>query len=145
MDNPAPVPPGPLYDQVRALFRQGLGYKRIASILGRPMSEIRPITRHMNREGRGRVEVGRPPTIPRRAKNAPVKEVIRRKRVFKRDKWTCGICLKPIDPNATELRERPSIDHIVPLELGGHHTYDNVRATHMGCNAARNQHAWGAA
>src|SRR5687767_299767 len=96
---------GPIYDQVRVLFKRGLGYKRIAAILGLDPEYVRPITRHMSKMGRDRVEIGRPPTIPRRAQVALVKEPIRRKRVFQRDNWTCGLCHKLIDPNATELRD----------------------------------------
>lgn len=39
----------------------------------------------------------------------------------------CGICRQ-------ELRAPIDIDHIIPLSKGGTHTYNNLQATHSGCN-----------
>lgn len=55
--------------------------------------------------------------------------------VFERDGWICGICAEPVDPD----REYPdrmsaSMDHVVPLALGGQHTWDNVQCSHLHCN-----------
>ena len=59
--------------------------------------------------------------------------------IGERDLWRCGICLDPVnrqfhmpDPRA------PSMDHIKALSLGGTHTRDNVRVTHLFCNMDRN-------
>lgn len=56
-------------------------------------------------------------------------------KVFERDQWTCGICNQVIpmqdkwpDPQSA------SIDHIVPLSLGGAHSYQNIQAAHLVCN-----------
>lgn len=51
-------------------------------------------------------------------------------------------CVKPTRQIVFGLRPRhplgPSVDHIVPLELGGHPTdRANLRPAHYGCNAAR--------
>jgi 5-methylcytosine-specific restriction endonuclease McrA len=58
--------------------------------------------------------------------------------VFARDQWMCGICgmliermLRGPNPHA------PSLDHIVPLILGGRHEYANVQAAHLGCNVRK--------
>lgn len=55
--------------------------------------------------------------------------------VFVRDGWRCGVCSDPIDP----LLRHPdpqcaTVDHVVPLSRGGHHTYANVQASHLVCN-----------
>lgn len=48
--------------------------------------------------------------------------------IFERDKWTCQICLKKVK------REDASIDHIIPLSMGGEHSYRNIVLTHLICN-----------
>lgn len=49
--------------------------------------------------------------------------------VFARDKGKCGICNKKIDPAAPF-----DIDHVIPLSLGGKHSYANVQISHPVCN-----------
>lgn len=58
--------------------------------------------------------------------------------VFERDGWVCGICGDPVEP-ALRWPDRMSVslDHVVPLEMGGDHTPGNTRCSHLGCNAAR--------
>lgn len=62
-------------------------------------------------------------------------EYINRRLVFERDGWRCGICGEPVDP---DLRwphmGSATVDHIVPLSLGGTHTYDNTQCAHAYCN-----------
>lgn len=55
--------------------------------------------------------------------------------VAERDGWTCGLCaglvvrsIKYPDPSSG------SIDHIVPLALGGGDSFENVQLAHLGCN-----------
>jgi 5-methylcytosine-specific restriction endonuclease McrA len=65
-------------------------------------------------------------------------EPIRNQDVFERDGWICGICLACID---SELKWPDpmcaTLDHVVPLSLGGDHTWENVRAAHARCNSGR--------
>lgn len=58
--------------------------------------------------------------------------------VFERDNWTCHICGELIDPNAggNDVM-KASLDHVVPLNKGGEHSYDNCKASHLSCNAAK--------
>lgn len=67
----------------------------------------------------------------RARKIAAFVEHVAHDRVFKRDEGICGICELPADPADWHL------DHIVPLALGGEHSYANVRVTHPKCNIAR--------
>ena len=50
----------------------------------------------------------------------------------------CGICLESLDfslifPNPFSI----SIDHIIPLSLGGNHTEDNLQLAHLQCNTRK--------
>lgn len=57
--------------------------------------------------------------------------------VFERDGWICGFCDEPVDRSAKwPAPESPSLDHVVPLSLGGGHVSDNVRCSHLRCNIA---------
>lgn len=59
--------------------------------------------------------------------------------IFERDKWTCKMCgsktprsLKgTMDPNA------PTLDHIIPLKLGGPHTRANTQCLCRHCNGMK--------
>lgn len=55
--------------------------------------------------------------------------------IYERDNFTCRLCGKPIDMTQKWPHpSSPSIDHIVPLSLGGDHTYENCQAAHLHCN-----------
>jgi hypothetical protein len=75
----------------------------------------------------------------RRAKrNKVAHEPYSRVYVFDRDNWACGICKKKInDRHVYPHPKSGSIDHIVPISLGGTDTLDNVQAAHWRCNASK--------
>lgn len=55
--------------------------------------------------------------------------------IFERDGWACKLCSHPINkalkwPNPWS----PSLDHIVPMSLGGPHVPGNVQCAHLRCN-----------
>lgn len=58
--------------------------------------------------------------------------------VFERDGWKCQLCGESVRP-FVDPRHRlaPSLDHIVPLALGGKHERANVQCAHYGCNSAK--------
>lgn len=65
-------------------------------------------------------------------------EKIDRIRVFQRDGWICGLCGEPVDPNANKKDPmRASLDHIIPVSLGGSHTWGNVQLAHLRCNSSK--------
>lgn len=65
-------------------------------------------------------------------------ETISRLAVFQRDEYWCGICDGPIDAQAKWPHPRSaSLDHIVPLNRGGTHTYANVQAACFYCNCQK--------
>lgn len=55
--------------------------------------------------------------------------------IYERDEWVCGICGNEID-RALKFPDPQSVslDHIEPVSIGGSHTVDNVRASHLICN-----------
>jgi 5-methylcytosine-specific restriction endonuclease McrA len=73
-----------------------------------------------------------------RERNAVVGDPFTRLQVLDRDGWICQLCLTPIDWTLTGRgRFAPAVDHIVPLNKGGTHSFDNVWAAHSGCNASK--------
>ena len=71
--------------------------------------------------------------------NGPV-ERISPLAVYERDGWRCGICGKKVNsklkyPNSKSV----SLDHIIPLSMGGTHTWDNVQCSHLECNIEKEQ------
>jgi 5-methylcytosine-specific restriction endonuclease McrA len=55
--------------------------------------------------------------------------------IFERDRWICQLCGGPIDRDVIAPHPRSkSIDHIVPLSLGGAHTNSNLQTAHFQCN-----------
>lgn len=61
-----------------------------------------------------------------------------RQRIYERDKWTCQICLEPVDPEGTGDWQA-SLDHIIPQshQLVPDHSDGNLRLAHMWCNSVR--------
>ena len=58
--------------------------------------------------------------------------------IYERDGWRCGICTKRVRPSRFKRDpDGPSLDHMIPLSLGGTHSRANVRLTHLRCNNAR--------
>lgn len=58
--------------------------------------------------------------------------------VFRRDKGICQLCGKPVSPNTHwPNRMCASLDHIIPLALGGTHEPKNVQLAHHACNSAK--------
>lgn len=71
-------------------------------------------------------------------KGAETAEVFEYREIFDRDSWVCGICETAVDPAlAWPDPMSVSLDHIVPLSLGGAHIRTNVRCTHLVCNVRK--------
>ena len=82
---------------------------------------------------------GRAGRAVRRARLRGVaRENIRPEEIFKRDSWRCHICGEPV-----ERREQvphplaPTLDHVIPIALGGDHLRTNVRCAHFICNSKK--------
>jgi 5-methylcytosine-specific restriction endonuclease McrA len=61
--------------------------------------------------------------------------------IFVRDGWVCHICGEAVDPLVDRRRmDGATIDHIIPLVLGGADTPENVATAHNRCNRRKGQH-----
>uniref|UniRef100_A0A6H1ZVV2 Putative homing endonuclease n=1 Tax=viral metagenome TaxID=1070528 RepID=A0A6H1ZVV2_9ZZZZ len=62
-------------------------------------------------------------------------EIFKAHEIYERDGWICQLCHKKVNkklrfPNPLSR----SLDHIIPLSLGGTHERKNVQLTHYKCN-----------
>ena len=58
--------------------------------------------------------------------------------IFERDRWICSLCHGKVSkklkwPDGFS----PSIDHLIPLSQGGHHTRQNCVLVHLRCNTSK--------
>lgn len=68
----------------------------------------------------------------RRARQRGVRvESFTRLEIAERDNWSCHICGGPV------TQDNWSLDHLLPISLGGPHTRENVALAHHVCNARR--------
>lgn len=71
-------------------------------------------------------------------------EPIKRSEILARDNWICGLCGKRIDKKSRFPDPgSPSLDHIIPMSLGGPHLKHNVQAAHFICNSRKREKAMG--
>ena len=72
-------------------------------------------------------------------KGAPRDYSITNTKVFQRDGWTCQLCgcPTPKELKGSHLPNAPEMDHIIPIALGGGHTWGNVQCTCRQCNQAK--------
>ena len=77
--------------------------------------------------------------VRRRRMKAVVSEPIDPMVIFQRDKWRCKMCGRktPRSLMGTNNPSAPSIDHIIPLSLGGPHTKRNLRCLCRRCNGTK--------
>lgn len=61
-----------------------------------------------------------------------------RHEIFERDRWMCQLCQLPVDRHAHYQDDQaPSIDHVVPISLGGPDAPENVQCAHRLCNSRK--------
>lgn len=60
-------------------------------------------------------------------------------RVFERDGWRCHMCKQstPQRLRGTYQDRAPELDHVLPLAMGGAHTWGNVACACRACNIAK--------
>jgi 5-methylcytosine-specific restriction endonuclease McrA len=65
-------------------------------------------------------------------------EPVRRWRIFERDGYRCHICRRKTDKaKAVPHPRAPTIDHLIPIALGGRHEPANVACACFQCNSAK--------
>lgn len=73
-----------------------------------------------------------------RKRGAATAVPVRRADIYERDSWKCGICGEAIDRDVKyPAPGSPSLDHILPLALGGSHDPSNLQAAHLHCNVSK--------
>lgn len=65
-------------------------------------------------------------------------EPVSRQYIFERDHWKCYLCGQSVDQSAPVIDPLyPTLDHVMPLALGGTHTADNLRLACRACNVSK--------
>lgn len=80
-----------------------------------------------------------------RRAGVPVDYSIKPLKVFERDGWRCQLCGVSTPQRlrgGTDPRS-PEVDHIVPISMGGGHTWDNVQCACRRCNGIKGAKALG--
>lgn len=55
--------------------------------------------------------------------------------IYERDQWVCQLCKKKVNKRLKNPNPlSPSLDHIIPLALGGAHSRQNTHLAHLICN-----------
>jgi len=65
--------------------------------------------------------------------------------VFERDKWKCHICGGKVRkvPRWKRDPEMASLDHLLPISLGGEHSLANTACSHLRCNLSKGSRSVG--
>lgn len=81
----------------------------------------------------------------RRARHSIEAEPLDPLAVFARDRWKCQLCGKrtPQRLRGQMVADAPELDHIIPLALGGGHTWANVQCACRECNGRKGATAMG--
>jgi len=70
-----------------------------------------------------------------RKAQAPVVEHVSLDAIYLRDKGICQLCFKRC------RRSEATRDHVIPLSLGGAHSFQNIVLAHMSCNVRKQNKA----
>lgn len=74
----------------------------------------------------------------RARKNGAIVKDINLAEIYLRNNYKCGICGRKVLMNKRKPNPlSPSLDHIVPLSLGGDHSNKNLQLTHLSCNISK--------
>lgn len=77
--------------------------------------------------------------------NGKIDWTVNLQELISRDQSICALCGELVDVNDYVMRDGvfiagnsyPSIDHIIPLSMGGTHTWNNVQLAHRVCNSVK--------
>lgn len=74
----------------------------------------------------------------RAAKRSGYVAVVHRRKIFERDGWRCQICRRRVlRSKAVPHPRAPTIDHVIPLALGGTHEPANAQLACFECNCLK--------
>lgn len=79
----------------------------------------------------------------RRARHAGVPRYsVNRPAIMERDGWRCGLCGGAIERALSYPHpQSATLDHVIPLALGGAHAPENLQAAHLICNQVKGPRA----
>lgn len=64
--------------------------------------------------------------------------LVDRQSIYRRDQWRCRLCGKPVNRSiGVPHPYAATLDHILPLALGGTHEPSNVQLAHFICNSRK--------
>jgi 5-methylcytosine-specific restriction endonuclease McrA len=70
-------------------------------------------------------------------------EPVNARRVYERDQWRCGLCRRKVNQALRYPHPKsPSLDHVVPLAVGGEHSMANTQLAHLDCNRDKRAGGW---
>ena len=93
--------------------------------------------RYLN-SAKGKVVRKRKEFKRRSAKKNAIVEFVDLQMIAQRDKYKCHICRKRVNMNLEyNNRYSATLDHLIPVSLGGDHTNANVRLAHRACNSRK--------
>lgn len=66
-------------------------------------------------------------------------EIVEPLEIFSRDSWVCQICFRPVNPKSIDPfdPQRVTLDHRMPIALGGSHSKTNLQTAHLSCNSRK--------
>lgn len=63
---------------------------------------------------------------------------VRRHAIYERDRWVCQLCRRKVNPKLTVPHpQAATLDHVLPVSLGGTHDEWNLQLAHFGCNSKK--------
>lgn len=89
-----------------------------------------------SKHGRAKIQAA---TVRKRARRrAAVVEEFDPVEIFERDRWICKFCKKRVSKKLKAPHPKSAtLDHMIPISLGGKHERANVQLMHYGCNSAK--------
>lgn len=71
-------------------------------------------------------------------------EGFNRQAIYERDHWVCQLCGELVDSQLPGNHPRgATLDHLVPVSVGGDHSPGNLQLAHRCCNSAKRDRVWG--
>jgi 5-methylcytosine-specific restriction endonuclease McrA len=75
---------------------------------------------------------------------APTRSKVKIRELCKQQKWKCSLCGKLLEQQHPKNHPmRITVDHVIPVSLGGSHDLHNLAAAHRICNIKKGNRSLG--
>jgi 5-methylcytosine-specific restriction endonuclease McrA len=121
-------------------YRQQPDQRKRAKQYERDRRENNPVRRESERQRTQRRRSYINAWLRHREQNMVIVETVVPQEIFERDGYRCQLCRKKTrgkHPTPTS----PTLDHIIPVSLGGEHSYRNVQTACLLCNTRKGNRA----